>query len=359
MTMPSAAAPETSATGAARTLAQRWLEFRQDHPHTRIRDAARELGVSEAELVATGCGDTAVRLAGPWGKLLEAAPTLGRIMALTRNDHVVHERHGAFQDVSVSGMMGLVLGPDIDLRLFLNRWKAGFAVTEPGARGKRQSLQFFDASGRAVHKIYAIEATDRAAWNAIVQRHRSPDQSPGEAVEPVPAPAVDRPDGAIDVEAMRVSWRELKDTHDFFGMLRQHKVGRLQAFRLAGPEFVEPMALDSGRVMLERAAASGLPIMVFVGSPGGIQIHTGPVTQLKTVGSWFNVLDPEFNLHMRETGVASAWICRKPTVDGTVTSLELFDERGEVMVMFFGKRKPGEAESEDWRRLAAALPRRA
>jgi putative hemin transport protein len=97
--------------------------------------------------------------------------------------------------------------------------------------------------------------------------------------------------------------------------------------------------------------------MVFVGSPGVIQVHSGTVTRLRMVGDWFNVLDPEFSLHLREPGVASAWVVRKPTVDGIVTSVELFDRDGETIALLFGKRKPGQPESEAWRRLVAGLPR--
>ena len=95
--------------------------------------------------------------------------------------------------------------------------------------------------------------------------------------------------------------------------------------------------------------------MVFVGNPGIIQIHTGPVARIQTVGEWLNVLDPEFNLHLREDKVAEVWRVEKPTTDGIVTSVEVFDDTGERMATFFGKRKPGEAELESWRDLVKSL----
>jgi putative hemin transport protein len=97
--------------------------------------------------------------------------------------------------------------------------------------------------------------------------------------------------------------------------------------------------------------------MCFVGNPGCIQIHTGPVKTLKVMGPWFNILDPSFNLHLREDAIHQAWVVRKPTRDGIVTSLELFDKDGFCFVQFFGERKPGKSEREDWREMVAALPR--
>jgi putative hemin transport protein len=63
------------------------------------------------------------------------------------------------------------------------------------------------------------------------------------------------------------------------------------------------------------------------------------------------VLDPHFNLHLNTTAIASSWIVNKPTVDGWVTSLELFAEEGTMIVQFFGARKPGKPELPKWRAL--------
>jgi len=110
--------------------------------------------------------------------------------------------------------------------------------------------------------------------------------------------------------------------------------------------------------MLELAAAEETPIMVFIGNRGCLQIHTGPVRNIRRFGSeWLNVLDDDFNMHLRDTAVASVWIVRKPTIDGVVTSLELFDEGGNTLVMFFGKRKPGSAEDDAWRMIISKLER--
>jgi putative hemin transport protein len=95
--------------------------------------------------------------------------------------------------------------------------------------------------------------------------------------------------------------------------------------------------------------------MVFVGNHGMIQIHTGPVVRIVPTGPWINVLDPDFNLHLREDAVAEAWLVRKPTRDGVVTSVELLDARGGLIATFFGARKPGKPEDPRWRALADGL----
>jgi putative hemin transport protein len=168
-----------------------------------------------------------------------------------------------------------------------------------------------------------------------------------------PPPKPETPDEQVDAVAFQAAWAALRDTHEFFGLLRRHGVTRTQALRLASPEFAQTVEPGTAQELLLRAAQQGVPIMVFVGNPGMIQIHSGPVRRVELMGPWLNVLDPGFNLHLREDHIASAWLVRKPTVDGLVSSLELFDSAGRTIAMFFGERKPGQAERCEWRELLA------
>ena len=338
-------------------LAARWNALRGEKPALRIRDAAATLGVSEAELVALGVGRTATPLKADWRGILNDMPEVGRVMCLTRNEHCVHERHGRFEGVDVKGPHGIVLGPDIDLRLFLGSWKHGFAVREPLKQGERLSLQFFDGAGDAVHKIYATEETDRPAFDALIARYTAaPDDM---KIVARTADTIDRPDAEIDVEGLRAAWLAMKDTHEFFGMLGKFKVGRVQALRLVGEDLARELPGRSLRAAFEAAAADGTPIMVFVGSHGCIQIHTGPVKRLVEAHGWFNVLDPDFNLHLREAGIARVFSVRKPTEDGIVTSIEAFDAHNRNILLMFGARKPGAPELEAWRAIVARVEKQA
>lgn len=337
-------------------LKSRWEDLLADKPKLRIRDAARELGVSEAGLLATRTGDSVTRLEGDWTALIKLLPKLGRVMCLTRNEAAVHERFGEFRQIDFFHGMGQVVGPDIDLRLFMSHWKTGFAVTDHTPDGERQSLQFFDAFGDAVHKIYLQPQSEYGSYGVLLNQFRSADQSNELSVDPQPERRAELPDSEIDVEGFQTAWLQLKDTHGFFPMIAKFRVSREQALRIAPEGHARRVAVDSLRSVLENAAALGMPIMVFIGSRGCIQIHTGPVQNIKMFGAeWLNVLDEDFNMHLRLPLVASAWVVKKPTSDGPVTSLEIYDANGENIALFFGKRKPGEPEDENWRSLCASL----
>ncbi len=333
-------------------LRRRHAALLHDRPGLRAYDAAEALAASEVELVAAGCTGPVVRLRSDWKGIFEGLPALGTVMALTRNAHAVHEKVGRYEDVQVRAHGGLVLGPDIDLRLFLNRWHSAFAVT-----GERhRSLQFFDGQGRAVHKIFARPETDMSAWEGLIAGFGETGVPASLILRRGPSAPQKKP-ASGGREALRDAWAALKDTHDFVVMLSKFGLERTEAFRLVGRDMAQPVRNTALRLGLEKAAESGQPIMVFVPNKATIQIHTGPVTNLKTVGDWFNVMDPGFNLHVKETAIAESWIVRKPTVDGTITSIELFDSDGGVIAYVFGARKPGQAEAAGWRVIADALAR--
>lgn len=336
------------------TLAQRRTVLRGAEPKLYARDQAAQLGVSECELLDLDEGHGATRLRPDWTAILGGLHQLGPVMALTRNADAVHEKVGTYGQLEGGRHVGLFVGDAIDLRLFLGAWRHGWAVQAPAGR---RSLQFFGPDGSAVHKVYATADTDLDAWVALVTAHAATGHDPlAPAIEATKPPAVPRPDAEVDREAFLTGWDGLRDTHHFHGLLLRHKLARTQALRLAGPERARSVGLGALRAVLEAAAASGLSIMVFVGNRGCIQIHTGPVHTLRAAGPWFNVLDPAFNLHLREPAIATAWVVAKPTEDGPVTSLELFDAAGDAVATLFGRRKPGQAEDPAWRTLLDHLP---
>ncbi|NVO56326.1 hemin-degrading factor [Rhodobacteraceae bacterium B1Z28] len=327
---------------------------RLENPKKRERDLADQLGISEAQLLAAHTGPDVVRISPNMDRLMPLMNQLGDVMALTRNESCVIEKVGVYDDYRGGPHAALIANHEIDLRMFPAHWVHGFAVTkklEDGA--ERRSIQVFDAAGDAVHKIFLRDTSVIEEWDAIIEDLREPGQPDVLNV----APRTDVEPAKIDgtkTEQLRAEWDKITDTHQFLQMVRKLKLNRLGAYRMAGAPYVRPLAPQVVDTILHRAAETGLPIMVFVGNQGCIEIHTGPIKEVKQMGPWLNVLDPRFNLHLRSHRIAEVWQATKATRRGDAISVEAFDEHGALILQIFGVLADPKA-ADEWNALVLSL----
>jgi putative hemin transport protein len=355
------------------TLAERWAALRKEQPTVQMRDAARTLQVSEAELLATGMGNTVTRLADTAHaprEIMRRALDLGRVMALTRNENAVIEVTGtatriaqakqgddgakdAEREARELNIAGGYLGGPIDLRFQFPKWRHAFAVVQPGRDGAvSRSLQFFDAAGTAVHKVYLKNDAAIPVFDKLVAEFRHPQQDGKLAIVPAAPKPVPKPDSAIDVKEFQLAWKEMTDVHQFNRIVGEFGMSREQALRLAPAGAARKVAPQAVRQLLEQSASQGLAIMAFVGNGAVTQIYSGKIGKVAASGGWFNVLDPDFNLHLRDSTFRAGYVLQR----AGVTSVEFFDDQGELAVTFFGVRERGKPQPKSWSDLTAALP---
>jgi len=328
---------------------------RQEKSTMRSRDLAATLGVAEAEVLAAEVGERITRIAADPDRLMPAMPAFGEVMALTRNESAVIEKTGTYGEYTPGSHAAMVLSPAIDLRIFPSHWVHGFAVEEVKGGTLRRSLQIFDAAGDAVHKIYLQGDGQDAAWADLVARLRLDDQAPTLPLDPRQPTEAAKLDPAKR-ERLRADWDRMTDTHQFNQLVRKLKMNRLGAYRIAGAPYVRPLAADCIPGLLHSLAADSLPFMLFVGNRGCIEIHSGPIDTVKPTGPWINILDPGFNLHLRNDHVAEIWAVTKPTRRGPAVSVEAFDAEGGLILQAFGMRVGEVDHSAAWIDLVGTLP---
>ncbi len=148
------------------------------------RNAAATLNVSEAELIASGCGRFVTRLLPKPEAILRKLPLLGEIKAVVRNPAAVIERDGTVRGVEANGVgADLVQADNFEMVCEVDRWKKGFAQREQTSGGCKLSLQFFTAAGTSAAKFFLRPASDAQAFAQLVAAFASADQSPQESAE--------------------------------------------------------------------------------------------------------------------------------------------------------------------------------
>ncbi|MFY3771444.1 MAG: hemin-degrading factor [Pseudomonadota bacterium] len=344
------------------TLFERYQQAKAENKAKYARDLAAYLNVSEGELLHSRVGhDKAQRLNVDAPTLLKALAAVGQVKAITRNEYVVHEQVGRYDNAKFSSHAGLILNPRaLDLRMFFSHWDSIFTLTEEAKNGERHSIQFFDKQGDALHKVYTTDETDMVAWQALIEQYASNDNPPlvVEAAEPFSQqPISDELKQQLEQE-----WRNMTDVHQFFILLKKNNLSRQQVFRAVSDDLAWQVPVDSFNQLVNTAFNDQNEIMIFVGNRGCVQIFTGQLKRLmpyQAEGSeikWLNIFNPDFTLHMIENGVSECWVTRKPTQDGFVTSLEVFDKDGNQIVQMYGQRTEGTPEQEQWRNQVMALP---
>ena len=327
--------------------------LRAVNPKARARDFATQNGLSEADLVAAFVGHGTTAIVADPDRMLPWAGRLGEVLALTRNESCVHERVGNYLDYRTGAFASMVFGPEIDLRVFGKHWVHAFAIEETTDEGPKRSLQVFDAAGDAVHKIHLKPQSNHALWSDLLANMRLAEQHAALQLadrRPVEAAKGDA-NGAVD---LRAAWDRMTDTHQFLGMVKDQGMNRLGAYRAAGAPYAQRLEPESVTLTLTRAAEAAIPVMIFVGNPGCIQIHGGPIEKIVPMGPWINVMDPRFNLHLRADRIAEVYGVWKPTRTGDVLSVEGFAADGELILQVFGYRK--DTPAEPWNALVRALP---
>lgn len=321
-------------------------------PRLRGRLLADRLGVSEARVLMLERAGAARALRPEWSEIIGAVAGLSRVMAFTRNDWVLHEKIGSYGEV-VPGDSGwaTVLGEEISLRLFFEQWRFGFAVRE----GILNSLQFFDRFGAAIHKIYLLDCSDERSFGRLVGAYGCDSEDVQRRIECVPADGEGGFVSASEMERFRADWDMPREIHEFAGLAARYRLQRIQAYQLAGSDRARRLPPRLFGRALAAAAERAVPIVVLIENHGAVQLHAGAVINVSRRGSWLNVVDPTFNLHVFEDAVAETWVVRRLTPRGEVVSVEAVDARGRPIATLLGTRGPEFAEDRQWLDILRSL----
>lgn len=339
-----------------------YLQAKNDHPNKHSPEIATLLNVSEAQLIHCRVGhDNVQRLTGKPADILQDLSTIGQATGITRNNHAVSIQSGEYSNPKFSSHGGLFLNPKaLDLRMFFEQWRSIFALTEETSTGARHSIQFFDKYGDSLHKIYATNCTNMSAWQTIIERYSTSDNPPIPLKETLPFS--EQEISAEIASQLEQQWRNMTNVHQFFGILKKYNLNRQQVFRVISHELAWQVPTTALSELISLAHNAQNEVMLFVGNRGCVQIFTG---NIKTISSlrieqsqtdWLNITGENLKLHIIENGISECWVTRKPTKDGFVTSLEVFDKQNNQIIQMYGQRTEGTPEQIEWCKQILALP---
>ncbi|MFD2940254.1 heme ABC transporter ATP-binding protein [Flavobacterium notoginsengisoli] len=331
-----------------RSLKERFISYRDEYPARPLWQIAETLGVTPAEIMFEGLGENVILLRPEMEAILMRIEELGLVKAVTCNENCETERIGVYRNFSKQEYITLFLGEDIDLRIFEDKWKTALAVEDKG----KESLQFFDSNGKNLHQIYLTGGSYRQAYLDLISEFKQKDQSAPVIEKRKQKYKQEKRDAEIDIIDFHQSWNTMTDTHEFYGLIKRFGLTRTQALRLAPPRRAVQVSLESFRRTILHCSDTKIPIMMFTANEGCVQINTGQLSNVHSNGAWLNFSERSGGqTRINEDAVHSVWHVVKPTADGDVNSLELYGADGNMIIQFFGERKPGIAELESWKQV--------
>lgn len=173
--------------------------------------------------------------------------------------------------------------------------------------------------------------------------------SKGELLTPLIKKSFCRPCN-VEISSVKRSWSELRCSGDIKQLLLGYQVTRLELYGLIGSDYALQIETDAIYDVLRGALDYQIPIMVTVGEEVVLQTYQGLIGEVISTEDWISIQNGQLNFHLQQTLIHSAWIVKKPSLNGMHISLEMFDQSGSVLAIVCGSETYGEVHCK-WRKL--------
>lgn len=326
---------------------------------------AREADISEGECMARWAAfprsspeapHRATRLKADWDALLRVLPKLGTVRAQTANVHALLEVEGRYAACERLGPMAQCRGERIDLRLLFPAWHAAYALEQATPQGLQRSVHIFDAEGAAVHALHLGAEASPATFTALRRDLRCPEATDPSFASPTRPPSASRmPCVPVLRPQLLKAWGQLRDSHDFFAMLRRLQLRRYEALRLAEGLYTRRIPPQQVEVVMHHAQQRDLVLSFDVRSRGAIALYSSQIDTLSRCGEGLQLRHSRFRLRLSDQAVASAWVVRRQTRGGLTYSLELYDAQHVLILACALPQAARRSSRHSWQALLARI----
>ena len=254
-----------------------WESLKSENKKIRIRDAANQLGVSEADLLSTQIGENTFLLSiNDYSSFFKDIFSLDKIMLLIRSDSVVHEKIVEPKNIEIKTNEFIYNHkPNCPILKFdINLFKHVFYESKEHQKTQLKSFQFFNSHGIAILKIY-LKGNDYLKFNEIGLKHRA--------------------NKSYNFQL------DNKTNLDFKSNISINDINLYFKDKIKDLKKTEYHLNNNPlREILINASKLKIPIQIHAIGLGTIQYHRDVVKKIIDYGPWVNVIDKNFNLHVLE-----------------------------------------------------------
>ncbi len=337
-----------------------WQDYQQQKANNPLlfpTEGAKALSVSEFELLLSS--PDSCYMGSNCRDVLQQLSVFNQLESIVRNEYAVHEKQGQYQNLILSETTGIMINiGGLDLRYFIDKWQHMLAITDLRNPEKPSySIQFFDDTGNAINKIFLRDLSKNSinCWLNLINNYAS--SSPVEIIlQSLIKPTIWQcyQLTSHDKKSLHDKWLSMTDIHQFYHILKNLNIDRTSSYHQAPENMTVQLKQNCLLQLLEKIRDNQCPVMIFVGNTGVVQIQTGTIKHIKSIGDWLNILDNShnyFTLHVKERAISQLWCVKRPTSEGIVTCIEGFDSYGRSIFTIFGERQERKKELDIWRSI--------
>jgi len=164
-----------TSSGTESPVAARVAEYFESRPKAMTMVAARELEISEAEVLRHLPHMTTELVTDRFSDMMDRLSAMGRVHVIVSNGAATLEAFGEFGNFSTWGEFFNVQTKSLDMHIRHERIAAVFAVEKPGHLDgvPTLSIQFYDLDGKSAFKVFltfgqkAPSDECRAGWESF------------------------------------------------------------------------------------------------------------------------------------------------------------------------------------------------
>ena len=235
------------------SLKERLADYRKTNPKAYLRSVASELGSNEASLIVFEEECAFLDLSKGLLSLLNEVKALGQLTAITRNDFAVSEFTSEIAAIEDKGKVIRVHMSNAKIEISATQIVLGLLVIKES----RNSVQLYDKYGDSAVKFFIKD--DQADITALSRAEHSHSSFEDRAVRP---------------------------------------------FEI-GSEIKKQVGLV--RALIERHADLEKEIGIVVANHAAVQSFTGEIHKVVDARGWFNILDADYNLHLKDEEIEEVY----------------------------------------------------
>ena len=285
-------------------IKSKWNNFnsKENNKKIRIRDVAKKLNVSEAELLSTKVNDDVSYLKiKNYNLFFKDILNSDKLMFLIRTDNIVHELivDSSYIDIKKNSFFDLKQNFPI-LEFNSKSFSYTFFEKKNHSGKELRSFQIFNKSGHSVLKIY-LKGKSTYIFDRIAKKY-----------------------------TIEYDYIIQKNKHKFF--VDSNKIEIFSFFKTdynLDAKFALDKQINLGnntlRYILEKSSAKKVPIQIHAFGNTIIQYYRGKVNNVIDFGPWINIIDKGFNIHIFESKITNAFLNKYTDNNNTLFVINFFD----------------------------------